>query len=358
MNKEISNFLITYTKNINHSNGFFIEHLIGVYNILKEINQDEDVCLAGLFHSIYGTDSFKLDLNIKRDEIKKLIGNYSEELVFDFCNQKNKETFYLNNTNYFSKKKELDLFYISYANLKEQCDRTGSFRIKDFVHKYEQKIIDLKVEKECKEIIITNDFQKKEKLQKYNIDTWFPKSVYIKDNVCLENLNNFESEIKKTFSKYGHKRYPLQNVDSIYETFNNLHNINEFNFLTNIIYESSYEYLNELGYKNKQLKITEMWSNISYEKDHLFPHNHSNSVLSGAFYVKGNSNNKIKFFDNSFDMMPKPQNFNYLNYKYCEYDCIPGRLLLFRSDFLHGTESQYDNEKIVISFNLKFSNEQ
>ena len=73
MNKEISNFLITYTKNINHSNGFFIEHLIGVYNILKEINQDEDVCLAGLFHSIYGTDSFKLDLNIKRDEIKKLI---------------------------------------------------------------------------------------------------------------------------------------------------------------------------------------------------------------------------------------------------------------------------------------------
>jgi len=49
MNSEISNFLVTYTKNINHSNGFFIEHLIGVYNILKEMNQDRMFVLLDYF---------------------------------------------------------------------------------------------------------------------------------------------------------------------------------------------------------------------------------------------------------------------------------------------------------------------
>jgi uncharacterized protein (TIGR02466 family) len=357
MNNNITKFLIDNTKNIKHSNEFFINHLIGVYNILKQINQKEDVCLAGLFHSIYGTDSFKTNLSIERKQIKELIGEYSEQLVYEFCNQENKEQFYLKNAD-LSSEKQLDLFYISYANLKEQSDRTESFRIKDLVHKYENKILDLAVEKQCSDIKILNNFDNKNNLNEknYKIDTWFPKSVYIKDNIYLEKLNYFEKTIKEKFNKYGHKRYPLQNVDSIYETYNNLHKDIEFDLLVNKILESSKEFLNCLGYKNKELKITEMWSNISYEKDHLFPHNHSNSILSGAFYVKGNTENKIKFFDNSFDMMPKPQTFNNLNYKYCEYECLPGRLLIFRSDFLHGTEAQTTNEKIVISFNLKIIN--
>ena len=53
-------------------------------------------------------------------------------------------------------------------------------------------------------------------------------------------------------------------------------------------------------------------------------------------------------------MMPNPQQYNSLNYKYCEYDCIQNRLLMFKSDFMHGTEAQVTDEKIVISFNIKF----
>mgnify|MGYP003343488073 CR=1 FL=1 len=47
--------------------------LSDLFYILKSYELSEDLALAGLFHSIYGTDSFKTPLDIERDEIKKYI---------------------------------------------------------------------------------------------------------------------------------------------------------------------------------------------------------------------------------------------------------------------------------------------
>ncbi len=65
----------------------FLAHLIGVHRDLESWGCDRDVCRAGLFHSIYGTQLFQkfcLPLD-RRDEIRQLIGERAERLAFVNC---------------------------------------------------------------------------------------------------------------------------------------------------------------------------------------------------------------------------------------------------------------------------------
>ena len=99
------------------------------------------------------------------------------------------------------------------------------------------------------------------------------------------------------------------------------------------------------------LHFDNCWANISYPGDYIFPHNHNGSLLSGVYYVKSSINERIKFF-NKPTMLPDPEVWNNYNHQYCEYSCIPGSMLLFTSDTMHGTEKQKCEEKIALSFNL------
>ena len=67
-----------------HGNKNFFTHLVGVYDYLKKTGQDEDVCYAGMFHSIYGNDIFTKKTEENRKTIKDLIGEKAEELVWIF----------------------------------------------------------------------------------------------------------------------------------------------------------------------------------------------------------------------------------------------------------------------------------
>jgi hypothetical protein len=81
------NFL--YEKNchtILHSHSNFFNHLIGTFNILKKWKQNEDLCVAGMFHNIYGNKYFDPNLNVTRQEIKNLIGEHAENLVYKYVN--------------------------------------------------------------------------------------------------------------------------------------------------------------------------------------------------------------------------------------------------------------------------------
>ena len=51
---------------------YFYDHCYGVYSFLKERALPEYVCLAGLYHSIYGTEYFKPGVNINRALSKKI----------------------------------------------------------------------------------------------------------------------------------------------------------------------------------------------------------------------------------------------------------------------------------------------
>ena len=76
------------TESIHHSGRTLYEHLSNVEKILKICRCNDHVCLAGLFHSIYGTSIFKKQTTNDRQKIKEVIGERAEFLVWIFCNAK------------------------------------------------------------------------------------------------------------------------------------------------------------------------------------------------------------------------------------------------------------------------------
>lgn len=73
-------------KDIQHFGRSLEEHLIGTHDLLDQWQNSENVCLAGLFHSIYGTKTFSPAAltTESRDDVRLLIGEQAEALVFVF----------------------------------------------------------------------------------------------------------------------------------------------------------------------------------------------------------------------------------------------------------------------------------
>ncbi len=72
------------TADVEHTHGTYLGHVAGVYRDLQAWGCPEDVCRAGMFHSIYGTEifrSFSLPLE-RRSEVRELIGERAERLAY------------------------------------------------------------------------------------------------------------------------------------------------------------------------------------------------------------------------------------------------------------------------------------
>jgi (p)ppGpp synthase/HD superfamily hydrolase len=114
---EASRILLDLTLGIEHSGKSFFSHLYNTFYILKKMNLDEDTCLAGMYHSIYGTEYFKIDKQVQKDEVIKTIGQKANKLVEYFCTE-NRNDFILNGK--IEDQDRLSLLYILYANEIEQ----------------------------------------------------------------------------------------------------------------------------------------------------------------------------------------------------------------------------------------------
>lgn len=72
---------------IRHTEKTYLDHLLAVYNGLDAWGCAQDVCAAGMFHSIYGTEMFRgftLPLE-RRADIARLIGERAEGLAYANC---------------------------------------------------------------------------------------------------------------------------------------------------------------------------------------------------------------------------------------------------------------------------------
>lgn len=70
-----------------HPSGTLLEHLQGTYELLERWSCPEHLCLAGLYHSVYGTETFRtqtIPLNA-RDEVRNAIGEQAEEVAYLYC---------------------------------------------------------------------------------------------------------------------------------------------------------------------------------------------------------------------------------------------------------------------------------
>ena len=71
-----------------HKHSTFLEHLVGVHNILRLWNESETAGRVGLFHSAYSNSYVNLalyDPSTERHIMKDLVGEEAEELVHLFC---------------------------------------------------------------------------------------------------------------------------------------------------------------------------------------------------------------------------------------------------------------------------------
>lgn len=83
--KQLTDYLVSLgTDKVPHTNEVFLSHLIGVHRDLKAWGCDEELCRAGMFHSIYGTERFqRFSLPIeRRGEVRELIGPRAERLAY------------------------------------------------------------------------------------------------------------------------------------------------------------------------------------------------------------------------------------------------------------------------------------
>lgn len=68
-----------------HSGGNFLDHLKGVERILDRWGAPLDIRLAGLMHSIYGTEGFPAISEVDRPQVEALLGEGPANLVSLFC---------------------------------------------------------------------------------------------------------------------------------------------------------------------------------------------------------------------------------------------------------------------------------
>ena len=86
--KQMTDFLVNLgIDQIAHTQKNYVAHLISVYKLMQANECDEELCRAGLFHSIYGTEKFqgfKLPLE-RRSELAQMIGSRAERLAYWNC---------------------------------------------------------------------------------------------------------------------------------------------------------------------------------------------------------------------------------------------------------------------------------
>ncbi|ETS74360.1 hypothetical protein PFICI_14226 [Pestalotiopsis fici W106-1] len=101
-----------------HGEKSFYQHLVNVYNYLESQSLPQEVCDAGLFHSVYGTEFYHFSsASITRDVVRGYIGEYAEELAHTFCGlRKDRFLSILNNVPGWDKQKHLDLCRLEHAN--------------------------------------------------------------------------------------------------------------------------------------------------------------------------------------------------------------------------------------------------
>jgi hypothetical protein len=86
--KRLTDFLLAQgVEQVGHTGKSYLAHLIGVYKIMEVHGCTEELCRAGMFHSIYGTQrfqGFKLALE-RRPDVRALIGERAERLAYLNC---------------------------------------------------------------------------------------------------------------------------------------------------------------------------------------------------------------------------------------------------------------------------------
>jgi len=203
---------------------------------------------------------------------------------------------------------------------------------------------------------------------RYYIDTLFPTLVYYSDLNCMDKLFDYELNVFKIFKDIENDPHPFGESSLSTSFWHNehghLYNDSRFSELSSTIRKQAVLFSEALGYtslKENQLVFTNMWANLIGPYDYHAQHIHSttgNAAISGVFYVDAPSGAKISFgspYRDSYEPF-KPWVDNPANFSKVSYNCVPGRLVMFKSNVYHGYDShRQEKNKISIPFNLSIT---
>ena len=166
------------------------------------------------------------------------------------------------------------------------------------------------------------------------IRTWFPLSIYETHTVDWKKIPDYQEKIFKP------------NINVFTSPF--------FNSLRINILDHSKEFLKQLGYDDNFCNssyIKNMTCEITHKGHTENRHTHSESLLTGEYYLKSHPNDKLRFYPYQ-DIKPLVHSVNELSYEYATYECRLGTLLFFLGNTIHQSLTQQEEEKITIKFNV------
>jgi uncharacterized protein (TIGR02466 family) len=104
---------------------------------------------------------------------------------------------------------------------------------------------------------------------------------------------------------------------------------------------------------NVSLDVTQSWANFTKKGQYHHKHNHSNSVLSGVFYVKADESvDKIMFFKEGYDQIKlEPKDYNVHNSDSWFFNVKSNQFAVFPSSLTHMVPETETEERVSISCN-------
>jgi len=93
-------------------------------------------------------------------------------------------------------------------------------------------------------------------------------------------IHNLINSVEWQNHHQGYNELPMYQI-----TKQNLQQDNNFKNLSNTIIECAKNYCSNVGYKPYDLHITSMWMNKFDSGQTIGPHTHTNSLLSGVYYL-------------------------------------------------------------------------
>jgi uncharacterized protein (TIGR02466 family) len=202
-----------------------------------------------------------------------------------------------------------------------------------------------------------------------HIDNWFPTTVAYSDLNCIENIAEYQQIAEKIITEVEHDPHPF-GESKLGTTFwhpihGHLDKDDRFEKITNHIKKQSLEFLKVLGYGElpiEKLKFLNMWINFIGPNDYHALHIHNSigqALISGVYYIDAPQSAQLSFGSPYRDthIPVKPMFDTYENYSKVSYDCVPGRIVMFRSNTYHGYDAHgSDHLKLSMPFNIAIDN--
>lgn len=196
----------------------------------------------------------------------------------------------------------------------------------------------------------------------------FPKVVG-KYKMPVNGVDDVKQKCFSVLENYSNETHIKTNGESskLIHLFNyadqSLLDTNLFDNFEKWITDCSLDFINlTLGYKCDKIFITDCWLNKCDTDGHQFMHVHSNSYISGTYFVNFIRGKHAHLSFQSSDSVPgacvrpyielPPSTQTKYNSPGAILDHGEGDLLLWESNMVHGYERNYADDRISISFNV------